>query len=417
MSKVVKIKNMKRKFPFVPILIFALVFLLINGYALNALAPLISATLLPWLWVFPVALLVIFSFSLTRLSVDGPSPLFKISAHTLLIYFASLLVFVSTEVLIDIYRLATSAIIYITKGNFTYPERPLTGIYLGILLSLIIIIVFIYGILRGKYAYQVIRHTLYFDDLPDAFDGFKLVQISDVHAGSLNNLKAVQKGIDMINRQQADLFVFTGDLVNNKAEEVKPFINHFSQIKAPFGQFSVLGNHDYGDYIAWPSDTAKRENLMQLKKYHADIGFRLLLDEHVELQKNGQKIILAGIENWGLGFGERGDLETALKGTTKDDFKILLSHDPSHWEAQVKNHPSKIHLTLAGHTHGMQFGIEAFGLKWSPVQFRYKHWAGVKEENSRFLNVNRGFGFIGFSGRVGIWPEITVIELRKNRSN
>ncbi|MDQ8004487.1 MAG: metallophosphoesterase [Pedobacter sp.] len=404
---------MKRKLPFVPLLIFAVIFLLINGYALSALAPVIAAPLLPWLWVFPVLLLIVFSFSLSRLSVDGQKNLFKISAHVLLVYFVSLLVFVLTEVLTDIYRVIAGGINYLSKGNFIYPERPLNGIYLGILLSSTIIIVFIYGILKGKYAYRIIKHSLYFDDLPAAFDGFKLVQISDVHAGSLNNPKAVQKGIDLINRQEADLFVFTGDLVNNKAEEIKPYINHFSQIKAPFGQFSVLGNHDYGDYVKWESDAVKRENLQQLKNYHAEIGFKLLLDEHVTLEKNGQKIVLAGIENWGLGFGERGDLEKALKGTATDDFKILLSHDPSHWEAQVKNHPSKIHLSLAGHTHGMQFGIEALGLKWSPVQFRYKHWAGVKEENGRFLNVNRGFGFIGFSGRIGIWPEITVIELKK----
>lgn len=406
---------MRRKIPFVPILIFALVFLLINGYALGALAPIIGNTLLPWLWIIPIVILVVFSFSLTRLSVDGQTNLFKISAHTLLVYFVSLLVFVLTEVLTDVYRLISGGIKYLYQGNFIYPERPLSAVYLGILLVLIVVIAFIYGIIKGKYAYRIIKHTLSFDDLPEAFDGFKLVQISDVHAGSLNNPKAVQKGIDMINCQQADLFVFTGDLVNNKAEEIKPYINHFSQIKAPFGQFSVLGNHDYGDYVAWPSETAKRDNLLQLKSYHAEIGFRLLLDEHIALQKDGQKIILVGVENWGKGFGERGDLEKALKGTTKDEFKLLLSHDPSHWEAQVKNHPSKIHLTLAGHTHGMQFGIEAFGLKWSPVQFRYKHWAGVKKENNRILNVNRGFGFIGFSGRVGIWPEITVIELRKTK--
>ncbi|WAC41479.1 metallophosphoesterase [Pedobacter sp. SL55] len=406
---------MRRKFPFVPILIFALIFLLINGYALNALATIVAAPLLVWFWVLPIVLLISFAYGVARLRVDGQSPFFKISAHALLVYFVSLLVFVLAEVITDIYRLGLAGINYIAKGNFTYPERPIIGVYIGILIASLIIIAFVYGILKGKYAYRVIKHTLYFDDLPDAFEGFKLVQISDVHAGSLNNPKAVQKGIDLINRQQADLFVFTGDLVNNKAEEVKPYIAHFSQIKAPFGQFSVLGNHDYGDYVKWESDAAKRENLQQLKKYHAEIGFRLLLDEHVNLEKNGQKITLVGIENWGLGFGERGDLAKALQGTTKDEFKILLSHDPSHWEAQVKNHPSKIHLTLAGHTHGMQFGIEAFGLKWSPVQFRYKHWAGVKKENDRFLNVNRGFGFIGFSGRVGIWPEITVIELKKKK--
>jgi predicted MPP superfamily phosphohydrolase len=404
---------MKRKFPFAPILIFTLLFLALNGYALSALAPIIAASMLPWLWLLPTLLLVLFSFSLSRLSVDGQTNLFKISAHALLVYFVSLIVFVITTVLTDIYRLVVASFNYISNGSFSYPERPINGIYLGILLSVLIIIVFVYGILRGKYAYRVINHTLYFHDLPTAFDGFKLVQISDVHAGSLNNPRAVQKGIDLINRQQPDLFVFTGDLVNNKAEEVKPYISHFAQIKAPYGQFSVLGNHDYGDYVKWEHETAKRKNLEQLKKYHAAIGFRLLLDEHITIQKDGEQIQLLGVENWGLGFGERGDLQKALEGTSKADFKILLSHDPSHWEAQVKKHPSKIHLTLAGHTHGMQFGIEAFGIKWSPVQFRYKHWAGIKEENGRYLNVNRGFGFIGFSGRVGIWPEITVIELVK----
>lgn len=402
-----------RNRPYIPLLIFALFFFLINGYAFSALSLVLPATILSWLWILPIILFLTFGYSMIRLSVNGPTNLFKISAHALLIYFVATLVFVLTSVLTDIYRLIIAIIKHFAEGNFSYPERPLTGIYIGALLSFLIIIAFIYGILKGKYAYRVIKHTLYFEDLPPAFDGFKLVQISDVHAGSLKNPKAVQKGIDLINKQHADLFVFTGDLVNNKAEEIKPYIQHFSKIRAPFGQFSVLGNHDYGDYIKWESDLVKHQNLQQLKNYHAEIGFRLLLDEHVTLEKDGQKLALVGIENWGLGFGERGDLNKALQGTTQEEFKILLSHDPSHWEAQVKNHSSKIQLTLAGHTHGMQFGFEAFGLKWSPVQFRYKHWAGIKEENLRFLNVNRGFGFIGFSGRVGIWPEITLIELKK----
>ncbi|RZK79201.1 MAG: metallophosphoesterase, partial [Pedobacter sp.] len=266
---------------------------------------------------------------------------------------------------------------------------------------------------RGKYAYRVIKHTLYFEDLPSGFDGFTISQISDVHSGSFTDAKAVQKGIDMIIAQRSDVFVFTGDLVNNKAEEIKPWIEMFSKIKAPFGQFSILGNHDYGDYVTWESPQKKDQNLNNLKKYHADMGYRLLLDEHIELQKGNDKIILAGVENWGIGFGERGDLKKALSGTKDGDFKILLSHDPSHWEAEVIKHRSKVHLTLSGHTHGMQFGIEALGIKWSPVKYRYKHWAGIKSVKDMYLNINRGFGFIGFSGRVGIWPEITVIELKR----
>lgn len=404
---------MKRRFPIVPILIFATIFLLINGYAISVLTPIVPKVVPSLLWLIPVVLLALLSYGISKLNTNGQTLVFKFSAHALLIYFTSLIVFTLTEFLTDGYRLIAGGIGYLSQGNFIYPARPLIGVYLGVLLTSLIIIAFIYGIFRGKYAYRVIKHTLYFDDLPTAFDGFTITQISDVHAGSFTNAKQVQKGIDLINKQESDLFVFTGDLVNNKAEEIKPWIGHFSQIKAKNGQFSVLGNHDYGDYVMWENELIKQENLQQLKRFHAELGFRLLLDEHIEINKNGEKIILAGIENWGLGFGERGDLKKALQGTSEKDFKVLLSHDPSHWEAQVKNNPNKIHLALAGHTHGMQFGIEAFGIKWSPVKLRYKHWAGIKRENGRVLNVNRGFGFIGFSGRVGIWPEITVIELKK----
>ncbi len=280
-------------------------------------------------------------------------------------------------------------------------------------LAIITLLVFIDGIVRGKYAYRVIKHTLYFDDLPESFEGFTITQISDIHAGSFNNPKAIQKGIDLINKQHSDLFVFTGDLVNNKASEILPWIKYFSQIKAPYGQFSILGNHDYGDYVKWENPANKSANFQQLKKYHAELGYRLLMDEHVEIHKNNEKIILAGVENWGRGFGERGDLKKALSHVNSNNFIILLSHDPSHWEEIVKNYPIKIQLTLSGHTHGMQFGLEALGIKWSPVKYRYAHWAGIKKENNRYLNINRGFGFLGFSGRIGIWPEITVVTLKK----
>ena len=269
---------------------------------------------------------------------------------------------------------------------------------------------------KGKYKYTVHRHTLYFDDLPKEFDGFTITQISDIHAGSFDDSDAVQRGIDLINKQKSDLFVFTGDLVNNEAKEIEPWINHFKQIEAAEGKYSILGNHDYGDYIRWNSIVDKVDNLTQLKAYHNEIGFHLLLDEQVSITRNGKSIKLMGVENWGVGFGKRGNLNKALNGTPIQDFKILLSHDPSHWNAEVKNHDSKIHLTLSGHTHGMQFGIEKFGIKWSPVKYRYAHWAGLLEENSRYLYVNRGFGFLGFSGRVGIWPEITVLELRSKNS-
>ncbi len=405
---------MKRRFQFLPVLIFIILFLLLSWYAIGGLQTVTQELAVSIVfWATTILSLTALFFAIQGMQSRGMGNFFKIATHVFLVLFVSELLFVIILLLDDAYRFLAGIVHLIFQHQFLVPSRNNYWIDFGIAVFLISVILFVYGMLKGKYAYRVINHTLSFKDLPTAFDGFTITQISDVHAGSFTSPTAVQKGIDMINAQQSDLFVFTGDLVNNKAEEIKPWIKHFSQIKAPFGQFSVLGNHDYGDYVKWDNELIKKGNLDQLKKYHSELGFRLLLDEHVELFKDGQKIVLAGIENWGLGFGERGDLAKALRNTSVSDFKILLSHDPSHWEAQVKNNPSFIHLSLAGHTHGMQFGIEAFGIKWSPVKFRYKHWAGIKEENGRVLNVNRGFGFIGFSGRVGIWPEITVITLKK----
>ncbi|MEX2513367.1 MAG: metallophosphoesterase [Cyclobacteriaceae bacterium] len=271
----------------------------------------------------------------------------------------------------------------------------------------------VYGIVKGKYDFRVIRKTLYFEDLPEAFDGFTITQLSDIHAGSFTDYNAVQKGIDLAAAQDADLFVFTGDLVNHHADEIEPLLEAFSKIKAPFGQFSILGNHDYGDYSSWPTEKAKEVNFENLKNQHKKLGYRLMLDENATIEKDGQKIKLLGVENWGVGFHARGDLEKALEGVAENDFKILLSHDPSHWDKKVKHHKTKIHLTLSGHTHGMQFGIETPLIKWSPAQYRYPNWAGLAQEAGRFLYVNRGFGFHAFSGRVGIWPEVTVLELKK----
>src|SRR5690606_17459239 len=275
---------------------------------------------------------------------------------------------------------------------------------------------FVYGIIKGKYNFKVFRQTLYFDDLPDAFDGFTITQISDIHAGSFRDFEAVQKGINLAKAQNSDLFVFTGDLVNRTADEMDPLLDRFKEIKAPFGQYSILGNHDYGDYTSWRNDQDKQKNFEVLKAQHAKMGYKLLLDDYVTLKKDGQKIQLMGVENWGVGFKSKGDLEKALKGVGDDDFKVLLSHDPSHWEMVVKDHPSKIHLTLSGHTHGMQFGVETPVIRWSPAKYRYPNWAGLAEQAGRYLYVNRGFGFHAFAGRVGIWPEVTAIELRKKIS-
>ena len=251
--------------------------------------------------------------------------------------------------------------------------------------------------------------------MPEAFDGYQISQISDVHSGSFDNAKKIQYGIDLLNEQKSDLIVFTGDLVNNKASEMEDWTEMFSGLKARDGVFSVLGNHDYGDYVQWNSAAEKNENLENLKQVHRDMGWNLLLNEHRFIEKNGEKIALVGVENWGKGgFKKAGDLEAAGKNLQKKDFKVLLSHDPSHWEQVVKEHENNYQLTLSGHTHGMQFGIEIPGwFRWSPVQYRYENWAGIYEEFGRYINVNRGFGYLAFPGRVGIWPEISVIELKR----
>ena len=271
-----------------------------------------------------------------------------------------------------------------------------------------------WGMIKGKYDYRVHKVKIAFKDLPDAFHGFTITQLSDIHSGSLDDVAAVKRGIDLANAQKSDMLVFTGDLVNNVATEMDPWIDHFSQLDAPHGKFSILGNHDYGDYVQWPSEEAKAKNLEALKEVHGKIGFRLLLNESVHLEKNGEKIALIGVENWGKrGFVKHGDLDKAIAPIEDSMFKVLLSHDPSHWEAVTVPHAKKVHLTLAGHTHGMQFGIEIPGIKWSPVKYIYPQWAGLYPKEGQYIYVNRGFGFLGFPGRVGILPEITVIELVK----
>jgi uncharacterized protein len=299
-----------------------------------------------------------------------------------------------------------------TEGGYM-PDRRVFISQLGLGLAAIPFAGIIYGMLKGKYDYTVHRHQIFFKDLPDAFDGLTITQISDIHAGSFDNPEAVKRGIALANAQKSDLLFFTGDLVNNEATEIEPYLDIFKALHAPLGKFSILGNHDYGDYKWWRNSTEKSENMMQLKKHHKTLGFKLMLDENLEIERNGQKITLIGVENWGHGFAQYGDLSKAMTGVARDSFKILLSHDPTHWEKQVKTLDEPVHLTLSGHTHGAQMGVEIKGFKWSPIKYRYPKWAGLYEENGRYLHINRGFGFLGFSGRVGILPEISVLELRK----
>lgn len=284
--------------------------------------------------------------------------------------------------------------------------------WLGIGISSSLFLSLLYGF-GNKYKYQLLYKKVAIKNLPVAFKGFKIIHISDIHSGSLKEKEAVQKGIDLIQKQGADLILFTGDLVNDKAVEMQDWTPIFGQLSAPKGVFSTLGNHDYGDYVQWPSKEAKMANLEALKAVHASMGWTLLMNEHVTIEKEGAQIKLVGIENWGAKarFPKYGQLGKALEGVDKNDVIVLMSHDPSHWEAQVIPEFPQIDLMLSGHTHGMQFGLENPYFKWSPVQWVYKQWAGLYQQGDQKLYVNRGFGFLGYPGRVGIMPEITLLEL------
>ena len=316
----------------------------------------------------------------------------------------------------DVIRVLQKFISYLSAGETaTLAGRRKFISQLALGLAALPFVGFLYGITKGKYNYKVLKYQLTFKDLPEAFDGYTITQISDIHSGSFTNKEKIEYAVDLINQQESDLMLFTGDIVNNKADEMDNWIEVFHKLEAKEGKFSILGNHDYGDYNDWESAIEKERNFQRVKEVHQKIGFDLLCNEHRHLERNGQKIALIGVENWGKGgFQKKGDLNLASAQIHKDEFKILMSHDPSHWDAQVKQNDFNYHLTLSGHTHGLQMGIEIPGwIKWSPSKYVYKQWAGLYEESGRFINVNRGFGYHAFPGRVGIWPEISVITLKK----
>jgi uncharacterized protein len=269
-----------------------------------------------------------------------------------------------------------------------------------------------YGIIKGRYNFRVINEKIGFINLPKSFNGIKIGVISDVHLGSFGpGNENVKKGIDLLNSLKPDIVFFTGDLVNNYSEETETWLETFSSIQSKHGVFSVLGNHDYGDYVYWNSEEEKKQNLEKLKEFHKKAGFNLLLNSSGTIEINNEKITIVGVENWGLPpFKQYGDLDKALSGCNENCFKILLSHDPSHWDAKVLR-KKNIPLTFSGHTHGMQFGVEIAGIKWSPAKIKYPRWGGLYSSNNQYLYVNRGFGFLGFPGRVGMPPEITLVEL------
>ncbi len=314
----------------------------------------------------------------------------------------------------DIYRIIRWICESIFSQSFAaYVFR--SKVYLTTIFSLCTVasLLFLYGVLFGKYNYKVHEHDVHFKNLPKEFDGFKVAQITDLHLGTFHDIDKVNDGLKLLQEQKPDIIVFTGDMVNNRAEEAKKFINIFQKLEAPYGKYSVLGNHDYGHYVRDTSFTTE-QNLISLTKYQNAMGFELLKNEHRKIKRGDSHIILAGVENWGKRpFPQLGDLKSTLMNVTDNDFVVLLSHDPTHWTEKVLNFSKNIDLTLSGHTHGMQFGIEMFGKKWSPVKYVYKNWAGLYSEGSKYLYVSRGFGHIGYPGRVGIWPEITILNLRR----
>ena len=400
-----------------PLIILTVVIVLVEFYAFQAIKTISKNKIIQFSWLI-VSFLVYVNFffiALTYSRSDGQTPQFQWAVGLMLTFLLPkivLLLFMFGE---DIFRGIQKTISAVSSSD----TAPLAGrrkfvsqLALGI--AAIPFASFIYGIVQGKYNYKVLKYQLSFKDLPAAFDGFTITQISDIHSGSFTNKKKIQYGVDLINQQKSDVMLFTGDLVNNKSDEMNNWIDVFDKLEAKEGKYSILGNHDYGDYMDWESEEAKAQNFQDVKEVHKKIGFDLLLDEHRYLEKDGQKIALVGVENWGKGFNQAGDLERASANIKKEDFKILMSHDPSHWEYKVKENDFNYQLTLSGHTHGLQMGIEIPGwFKWSPSKYAYKQWAGLYEEFGRYINVNRGFGYHAFPGRVGIWPEITVIELKK----
>ena len=369
--------------------------------------------------IMVVGNLIFYTLILDRSTANEPKLMYAIGFFLSLFVFQILVtIFLMGE---DIFRIPQGIYAYFSKipdQNQFLPQRRKLISQIAVGLAAIPFTSLLYGMFRGKYNFKVLTYELEYDDLPEAFEGFKITQISDIHSGSFDNAKKVQYGVDLVNAQGSDVVFFTGDLVNNKAEEILPWIETFKKINAKHGVYSVLGNHDYGDYMRWESPEAKKKNMQALEKAQKQMGWDLLLNQSRFIEKDGQRIAVIGVENWGSGFKQVGDLNKALTDVSEKDFKILMSHDPSHWEAEVLPHPFKIHLTLSGHTHGMQFGIEIPGwIKWSPVKWRYKQWAGVYQESDQHLNVNRGFGYLAYPGRVGIWPEVTVITLTKSKKS
>lgn len=425
------------------ILIFFAVLLLLDWYVFQSvklltgkLSPAWQAGLRKGWWGLSAAALAtvtlgfLYAFQQRRAG-NIADPYLNISIGLLIILYVPKLLWAAVLGAEDLWRLAYAGVQKV-QGLYAnqLPEQPPIAedqlwlsrrqffSYTGMVAAAVPMAALIDGVIRNRYNYRIHRQELFFPHLPEAFDGFRLVQLSDVHAGSFTNPEAVRKGVRLALAQEPDAVVFTGDMVNNFAEEFDLYREIFAELpQVPHGAYSILGNHDYGDYVQWETPQQKAANLQRLKDLQTAAGFHLLLNAHRVIERNGQQLAIVGVENWGLPpFPQLGDLNKATHGLPEATFSILLSHDPSHWRAQVLEHPRHFPLTLSGHTHGMQFGVEIGQVKWSPVKWKYPEWAGLYREKDHFLYVNRGFGYLAFPGRVGILPEITCFTLRRGQA-
>jgi len=419
-----------RNNPFLFTLLLSLCILAIDLYSYQGVKKLLIRSRarvknIVWIffWIVPIFLilgLIIFSLSYTAIPPSRVLTYFHFISGTFILFYVPKLVFIFFFLLENIFFYAKSKLSRTTaqQENPDPAGKPISRAQflsrVGIVMAGIPFLSLAYGIKWGRYNFTVRHHTLKFSRLPTSFDGVRLLQFSDFHIGSfLNNPHQVTEAIQFIHQQKADLILFTGDFVNNVSSEMDDFIPVLKQLAAPEGKFSILGNHDYGDYYRWNSYAERKQNLERLIKVQEEMGFKMLLNDAIKIQRGNDQIELVGVENWGLPpFPQYGDLDKALLNTRADSFKILLSHDPTHWDEQVLGN-TNIDLTLSGHTHGAQFGIEIPGWRWSPVSIRYKRWGGLYREGQQILNVNTGIGFIGYPGRVGMPPEITVIDLKQ----
>jgi len=405
---------------------FSVFFLLIDLYVSQAVKTIINDLSTGWRKSLNYGFWAITAFSIISVLIINTSDILSndlrrvIVMGIIMIYFSKVFG-VITLMLDDVYR-AISWIIgkfssakeveSIAKDGMTRSEFMSKASLIAVALPLT---TFSVGIATGAHNYRVRRKTIHLPNLPSSFDGIRIGQLSDIHSGSFFSRKGVKKGIDLFISEKPDIVFFTGDLVNDVASEVSKYKDLFSKVKAPLGVYSTLGNHDYGDYKQWSDPDDKIKNLKDLIQSHKEMGWDILMNENRTLRVDGDEVAIIGVENWGAGrFQKHGDLKTAYAGTEDKPVKLLLSHDPSHWDAEIRPEYSNIDVTFAGHTHGFQFGVEIGDFRWSPSQYIYKQWADLHQEGNQYLYVNRGFGFIGYPGRVGILPELTIIELKKS---